>query len=139
GSAFIGWSGGTCSGTADCVLTLNSDTTVTATFDSLVPPTSTLTVNIAGTGAGSVNSNPSGIACSSGSSAGCQAPFDHGTPVTLLPTANADSVFAGWSEACSGTGSCQPTLNSNTSVTATFAYVEPAMIANTALYFSSLQ
>ena len=29
---FVGWSGGGCSGTGDCVVTLGANTTVTATF-----------------------------------------------------------------------------------------------------------
>ncbi len=33
GSSFAGWSGGGCSGTGSCKVTLNADTTVTATFD----------------------------------------------------------------------------------------------------------
>ncbi len=36
GSRFGGWSGGGCSGSGSCVLTLNADTTVTATFN-LIP------------------------------------------------------------------------------------------------------
>jgi hypothetical protein len=32
GSVFTGWSGGTCSGTGDCVFTVSADTSVTATF-----------------------------------------------------------------------------------------------------------
>ena len=32
GSIFVGWSGGGCSGTGSCVITLNADTSVTATF-----------------------------------------------------------------------------------------------------------
>jgi hypothetical protein len=31
-SAFAGWSGGGCSGTGTCVVTLNASTAVTATF-----------------------------------------------------------------------------------------------------------
>jgi YD repeat-containing protein len=34
---FSGWSGGGCTGTGDCVLTINANTTVTATFD-VIPP-----------------------------------------------------------------------------------------------------
>jgi PASTA domain/Divergent InlB B-repeat domain len=37
-SAFSGWSGGGCSGTGTCVVTLNGDTTVTANFQSSPPP-----------------------------------------------------------------------------------------------------
>ena len=36
GSTFTGWSGGGCSGTGTCVITLTADTTVTATF-TLIP------------------------------------------------------------------------------------------------------
>lgn len=36
-SLFIGWAGGGCSGTSDCLVTLNTDTNVTATFN-LKPP-----------------------------------------------------------------------------------------------------
>jgi len=34
-SAFLGWSGGGCSGTGSCIVTLNADTTVTATFNNV--------------------------------------------------------------------------------------------------------
>ena len=34
---FVGWSGGGCSGTGDCTLTLAADTTVTATFSCVAP------------------------------------------------------------------------------------------------------
>jgi hypothetical protein len=40
GSTFAGWSGGGCSGTGTCVVTLNANTTVTATFNANpAPPT----------------------------------------------------------------------------------------------------
>jgi hypothetical protein len=40
GSTFAGWSGGGCSGTGSCVVTLKADTTVTATFNANpTPPT----------------------------------------------------------------------------------------------------
>jgi hypothetical protein len=41
GSTFAGWSGGGCSGTPACVVAMNADTTVTATFNAnsvLLPP-----------------------------------------------------------------------------------------------------
>ena len=41
--------------------------------------------------------------------------------MSLTPTPAGGSVFAGWSGACTGTGSCQVTMNAAKSVTATFA------------------
>jgi len=41
GSSFAGWSGAGCSGTGNCVVTLNADTAVTASFSASPPPTGT--------------------------------------------------------------------------------------------------
>jgi hypothetical protein len=38
GSIFTGWTGGGCSGTGDCVITMNADTVVTATFELCTNP-----------------------------------------------------------------------------------------------------
>jgi hypothetical protein len=38
GSSFAGWSGAGCSGTATCIIKLDADTTVTATFTTVAPP-----------------------------------------------------------------------------------------------------
>ena len=78
----------------------------------------TLSVVKNGGGTGSVTSSPAGIDCGST----CSHVFVSGTSVTLTATAGSGSRFAGWSGGgCSGTGSCQVTLNATTSVTATFA------------------
>src|SRR5712664_1195216 len=53
GSTFTGWSGGGCTGTGPCVVTMNGPTTVAATF-TLQTTSYTLTVNKAGTGTGTV-------------------------------------------------------------------------------------
>jgi List-Bact-rpt repeat protein len=113
GSAFAGWSG-PCSGTGTCTVTLNAATTVTATFNAST--TFSLTVTKAGTGSGTVTSSPTGINCG----ATCSASFANGTTVTLTATPTAGSVFAGWSGACSGSGSCTVAANVDTAVTATF-------------------
>ena len=97
----------------------------------------TLTILFDGTGAGSTTSAQAGLTCLSGSSAPCQAQVDAGTVISVYPTADKDSIFAGWSGDCSGSGDCTITLNNDSYVTATFSYIEPARINGT--YFPSLQ
>ncbi len=76
-----------------------------------------LTVSRAGTGSGQVSSSPAGISCGEN----CQASFEAGTALILTATAATYSVFAGWTGDCSGSGSCQVTMDQARSVTATFA------------------
>ena len=113
-STFNGWSGGGCSGTDPCTVTLTAATTVTATFD---VPTFTLTVTKAGTGSGTVTGTPAGLTCGTS----CSASYVSGTVLPLTATAAADSIFAGWSGGgCSGIAPCRPTLAADTTITATF-------------------
>ncbi len=88
----------------------------------------TLTVNLTGTGNGTVNSNPSGIACDG--STGCSNDFASGTPVTLTATTS-NSTFAGWSGACTGTGPCVVTMDAAKNVTAIFNMIPMARIGVT--------
>jgi hypothetical protein len=93
------------------------DVSVTAQVPGTCTGGFTLTVTKAGTGTGTVSSNPAGIDCGSTCSAG----FTTSTPVTLSAAAGPGSTFAGWSgEGCSGTGTCQVTMDQVRSVTATF-------------------
>lgn len=114
GDVFTGWSGGGCSGTGTCVLTLAANTTVTATFQNL----RTVTVSKTGTGAGTVTSSPAGINCG----ATCSGSFAETSTVTLTATASAGSLFTGWSGGgCTGTAPCTLTVPSaNVTVTADF-------------------
>ena len=76
-----------------------------------------LTVTLAGDGSGSV------AAARSASTARPTAgeAYDDGTVVTLTAVAATGSDFSGWSgEGCSGTGTCQVTMDAARSVTATF-------------------
>lgn len=116
GSVFAGW-GGACSGTGSCTLTMDAAKSVSATFNPAPPNTFTLSVSKAGTGSGTVSSNPAGINCGGT----CSASFNSGTSVTLTAAAAAGSTFAGWSGGgCSGTGTCSVTMSAAQSVTATF-------------------
>ncbi len=113
GYGFTGWLGD-CTGTT-CRLTMTAPRNVTALFNN-APPTSTLTVAKAGNGAGTVTSNPAGIACG----ADCTQPYSQGTSVTLTATPAAGSKFAGWGGACAGTGACVVSMTAAKAVTATF-------------------
>ena len=118
-SNFSGWSGAGCSGTGTCSFSVTSATTVTANFNRPV-----LTVQVVGTG--SVSSNPSGInSCTTN----CSAPFNKGA-VTLTASGTG---FTGWSGGgCLGTGACQVTLTTNTTVTANFSSLPVATWIETA-------
>lgn len=82
----------------------------------LTLPTYSLTVTKAGTGLGTVTSSPAGVSCGSD----CSQFYNSGTVVALPATPAAGSSFAGWSGACTGTGSCNVTMSAAKSVTATF-------------------
>ncbi|MBL0268188.1 MAG: choice-of-anchor D domain-containing protein [Chitinophagaceae bacterium] len=76
-----------------------------------------LTVVKAGTGGGTVTSSSAGINCG----ADCSEEYAYNTVITLNAAPSSDSMFDGWSGACSGTGSCVVTMIDAKSVTATFA------------------
>jgi len=86
------------------------------------PQTATLTVTKSGTGAGTVASAPSGISCGSD----CSQVYGVNTTVTLTAAAASGSSFAGWSGACTGTGSCSVVMSQARSVTAIFNAVTVA-------------
>jgi YD repeat-containing protein len=74
----------------------------------------TLTVEKKGEGSGTVRG--SGIDCGSD----CSESYAKGTAVSLTAMAATGSVFGGWSEACSGTGTCSLTMDGSKKVLATF-------------------
>jgi CSLREA domain-containing protein len=78
------------------------------------PAQHTLSVGIAGSGTGTVTGP--GINCPGD----CSQAYDSGSTPELTATASGGSTFTGWSGACSGTGSCQPTMSQARTVTATF-------------------
>jgi hypothetical protein len=112
GSVFTGWSGGGCSGTATCTVTITTATSVVASFASRF----TITVTILDGSDISVRSTPAAINCPGA----CTASFGIGAQVTLTATDGLHCQFAGWSGGgCSGTGPCAVTVNANMSIDAT--------------------
>jgi hypothetical protein len=85
-----------------------------------------MTVTRAGSGSGTVTSDPAGINCGSL----CNTQFPVGTSVTLSATPAAGSVFASWAGACTGaalTCTFTPASNTSNSVTATFNTTAPGI------------
>ena len=113
GSTFDGWSGGGCSGSGTCTVTMNSGHHVSAMFTA----NHTLDVSLAGSGSGTVSSSPAGISCPGA----CSHRYRPGTQVTLSAAPALGSTFDGWTGGgCSGTGTCKVTINAGRAVTATF-------------------
>ncbi len=124
GSAVSSWSG--CDSVStdqrQCTVNMTSDRTVTVTFST----TATFTLTVTVSGNGSVSSSPSGINNCRGT---CSALFAANTTVTLTASPDSGWSFGGWGGACSGTGTCQVTMDANKSVTATFSQ-NPVLTVN---------
>ena len=121
---FTGWSGGGCSGTGTCTVTMNSAQTVTANF-ALAAVTYTLTVSKNPSGGGFIASSPSGIDCYST----CSSDFTSGSSVTLTATPFSGYTFSSWS----GDADCSDgvvTMNSAKSCTANFGTAQYTLTAN---------
>jgi len=122
GYIFGGWGGdcSSCESTADCTITMDASKTCTALFH---PPTVDLTVNVTGSGSGTVTSNddPQGINCGSD----CSETYDYNTTITLTATAEPGSVFTGWDANsdcgnCGTSASCDVTMDAARTCTAAF-------------------
>lgn len=116
--AFLESWGGACSGVGavQCIVTMSSSKSVSVKFTS--SPGDALTIYRAGTGSGTVTSNPARINCPTT----CASYFNFATVVTLTATPAAGSSFTGWSGACSGAAlTCSVTMTDEKTVTATFA------------------
>jgi hypothetical protein len=119
GTVFVGWSGGGCSGTGACTVTMNQGRSVQAIFNL----TRTLYVSVSndGTATGKITSSPAGINCGWGAT-DCQESYTATTTVTLTRPGNtACTEFVGWGGSCSGTGAtCTVSVSGQRTVTAAF-------------------
>jgi hypothetical protein len=125
-SVFTGWSGGGCTGTDACLVTVSEVTTVTATF--ALQQTFTLSVGRTGTGTGTVISAPAGISCG----LDCSETYVDGTEVVLTATAAIGSGFGGWS-GCTSTNNddCIVVMDQSRNVTVTFTVPDPNITTTT--------
>lgn len=110
GSSFAGW-GGACSGTAlGCTVVMDGPKTVTATF---VRSMVSLTIVVDGPG---VVNGPVPMRCTTL----CSHALSRTQVVPLTATPAAGASFVGWGGACTGTGTCEVTMDGDKHVTATF-------------------
>ncbi len=96
------------------MVSMTSAKSVTATFN-FASYSLTATVN----GSGSGNVTGGGLSCPGV----CSANHTYGSEVQLSPNPASGSTFAGWSDACSGTGGCTVYMSTNKAVTATFSLI----------------
>jgi len=113
GATFVGWTGD-CSGSGPCLLSMDADRQVTATFSQ---PATTFPLNVSVNGSGSVVSIPSGIDCP----ADCGFEFAENEGVQLVPSPAPGFVFDGWNGDCAGDSQCFLTMAGPRAVTANFA------------------
>jgi M6 family metalloprotease-like protein/uncharacterized repeat protein (TIGR02543 family) len=104
------------SGAPSNVTVNNIDATCTATMTADIVAPFGLTVEKAGTGTGTVTSTPPGITCGGD----CAHDYAEDTVVLLAATPTNGSRFDGWTGDCTGTGSCQVTMDAARNVTANF-------------------
>jgi hypothetical protein len=91
------------------------------------------------TGNGSVNSDPSGIGCTTGNSGVCSYPFNYALTIALIPTAGSGSILNGWSGCSSLNGNyCLVSMTANKTATATFIATPAVRVFGVGGY-SSLQ
>lgn len=126
GSTFGGWSGGGCSGTGPCTVTMSGSQSVTATFNT----SSTYMLSVKNQGLGTVTSDSGGINCGTA----CSASYNSGFTVTLTAQPATGYTFTGWS-GMSGTSSCTVipatctvSMNAAQNVTAMFASQSPVRL-----------
>jgi len=98
------------------------NTKSSATFTCETSSLYTLSLDLAGTGTGSVTSSAGDISCGTTGTGQCSSPYGTGTAVTLTETPDTDSGFTGWSGGgCSGTAiTCTVTMSQAQTVTASF-------------------
>ncbi|MBV1909363.1 MAG: SdiA-regulated domain-containing protein, partial [Kangiellaceae bacterium] len=113
GFTFQNWAGD-CTGSVECVITMDSTKSVIAVFLEDVQDEYELSIVV--TGSGRVTSQPVGIDCEND----CNELFETDTVVSLTATPDPGFVLNHWQGGCSGNGSCSVTMDENMTVTAVF-------------------
>jgi hypothetical protein len=85
------------------------------------PGTNPVKLTITVSGSGAVKHGAATL-CGSGT---CEVIFEEGESISLTAAAAAGQTFTGWSGACTGSGGCTIQMDTDRSVTATFADITP--------------
>ncbi|NLD82138.1 MAG: hypothetical protein GX642_13355, partial [Smithella sp.] len=124
GYTFAGWSGGGCSGTETCTVSMASAQVVTANYAAVVAaptvPTATYYLSVSKTiaNAGTIVASDNTINCGSI----CKANYNAGKKVTLNVAVNSGYKFSRWTGACKGQGTtCTVSMTASQNTKAYFA------------------
>lgn len=117
GWSFAGWTGACSGAVSPCTVTMSEARYVGAAFVDNAHYSLTVT---SGSG-GIVTTTPGGIDCGTR----CVAGFAAGTAVNVIARPDPGYRFAGWTGACTGSSTCDLTMNANKAVQASFAAVPP--------------
>ena len=117
GSFFLSWNGACAGAGPGCSVIMDSDKTVTAVF----ALGAKLTVAFSGGGTGTVTSSDNTLSCSNPAGT-CSSLYKPGSSISLAAAPSGNSVFSGWSGACTGAdpNQCSVAMNSDQTVTAAF-------------------
>src|SRR3989338_1170018 len=99
--------------TASCTASYGATGSPTASFTVRVTPPPPSTYNLST----SIASGSGSISCNGSS---CASSYSANTSLTLTASPSSGYTFGGWGGACSGTGSCSLTMNTNKTVSASF-------------------
>ncbi len=118
GSEFYEW-GGDCIGQPECEVTMDEAKLVSAVFEL---EEVRLEIFMGGTGTGEVECE-----FESGPAEECEAEYPFGAEITLVAEPDFDSEFVEWEEDCTGSESCELTMDEEKSVTAIFDLIHFAL------------
>ncbi|MEJ8568681.1 InlB B-repeat-containing protein [Elongatibacter sediminis] len=117
---FAGWSGGGCTGTGTCVVTMDTAKSVTALFEHKVKITVQNQINAGPAAFGTVTSDPAGLSCTTGQV--CELYVLPGTEIVLEAAGDAGSGLSYWQNCPDSSGTtCTVVMDANKSVIAWFS------------------
>jgi hypothetical protein len=129
GATFAGWSGACAGSGTTCQVTMSAARNVAAAFAG----SSQVALTVVGATGGTVTTVPTGIDCGTT----CVAGFALNSSVSVVATPAPGYIFVGWSGACSGTNTCDLTMDASKTVSPAFSTVPAGQFALTVIDFGN--